>query len=84
MQHERNVMGKMKSKEQVIAELEVKQIPYTTEMTYKELCDLNKDVEEVKEEKPLIVDEVTLGVKTINDHEYRLAVIEKKLGLNGR
>jgi hypothetical protein len=68
-----------KTKEQVIADLEIKQISYSEDMSYDVLCELNKEPEKVEEE--LKVEEVTLGVNTINDHEYRLAVIEKKLGI---
>lgn len=75
-------MPKM-SKEQVIAQLEILKISYDDKMSYAELLVLLPEEKsaEVPKEPDLVIPQVPLGVGTINDHEYRLCVIEKKLGL---
>ena len=69
-----------KTKEQVIAELDARQISYNENMSYSELLTLlPKEEAKPVEEKPLDIPEVTLGVTTINDHERRICIIERIL-----
>ncbi len=78
-----------RSREKIMADLDVLQINYDEEMSYVNLCDLLKEAEakadaKVKaDEKPLNTDMagVTCGARTTLDHEMRLRVIEHEMGL---
>ena len=81
-----------RSRESVIAELKAKKIKYVDEMSYSELVELLAEAEiekadvkiekaEVKK-KALEVPIVKVGVTTINDHERRITMLERKL-MNG-
>jgi hypothetical protein len=69
-----------KTTEEVIAELTAAGITIPENASYKELTALLPVKEEVKEEKPVKkakeVNQVPLGVATINDHEARISALE--------
>jgi hypothetical protein len=73
-----------KSKESVIAELDARKVGYSEDMEYKELVELlkeaeAKDVPEPKEEEPIDVSKAMCGLRTIQDHERRLQILERKI-----
>jgi len=76
-----------RSRESVITDLEAKKIKYVDEMSYSELVELlappvakvEKPVEPKVPKKALEIPAVMVGLRTINDHERRITMLERKL-----
>jgi len=71
------------SKESIIAELEGRKIGYSEDMSYNELSELLKEAqakdEPKKVEEPIDVSKAMCGLRTIQDHERRLILVERRL-----
>jgi len=72
------------SKESIIAELDARKIGYSEDMSYNELSELlkqaqAKDAPEPKPEEPIDVSKAMCGLRTIQDHERRIVLLERRL-----
>lgn len=75
-----------KSKQKIMAELELRQVNYDEEMSYKELSALLKRAEDKETPPEAKISEpkkdrppVACGLATIVDHEQRITALEEKL-----
>ncbi len=75
---------KTKSIEQIIADLDARQLSYSMDddiETLKKILDdaIEQEVAAEKEANNIKINRVPLGVGTVNDHERRITILEAKI-----